>query len=470
MNILFINPPLSLEDRYGKLKAVGPCQEPLGIAYLAASIIKERGDDVEILDAEALNLSSQEVQKHVSARNYDVIGITMTTPGYFRVIELVKSIHEVSDASIHVGGPHPTVMPIETLHDNHEIDIAVLGEGEKTIVDVLNTIERDGDLSEVKGIAYREGDKIIVTEKRPFIKELDTIPMPARHLLPMHLYRPAPSYYKKLPSYAVISARGCPFRCTFCCSLFGRKLRSHSPERICDEMEYLMDEYGAKEIIFRTDTFTINRNHTVDLCQEIIRRGLHKRIEWTCETRVNVVDKPLLELMRKAGCWEIHYGVETGSQRLLDLIQKDITLEQVKQAFKWTQEAGIAIKAFFMLGLPTETREDSSNTIKFSKQLNPEWAQFTLTTPYPGTKLYDQAKETGYLKSFNWKNYKTWGGFTQNEVPYVTRGRTSGELKKLQRRALKEFYFRPKIILKHLLKIRSFASFKNYIRGALALI
>ena len=182
------------------------------------------------------------------------------------------------------------------------------------------------------------------------------------------------------------------------------------------------------------------------------------------------MDKPLLELMRKAGCWEIHYGVETSSQRLLNLIQKDITIEQVKKAFKWTHEAGIAIKAFFMLGLPTETRVDSLNTIKFSKQLNPDWAQFTLTTPYPGTRLYEQAKKIGDLKSFNWENYKSWSGFTQNELPYVTEGRTGEELKELQRKALKEFYLRPKIILKHLVTVKSFASFKNYMSGALTLI
>jgi radical SAM superfamily enzyme YgiQ (UPF0313 family) len=239
---------------------------------------------------------------------------------------------------------------------------------------------------------------------------------------------------------------------------------------VLKEISILIKEYGAKDIIFRDDTFTLNRKFVVELCNEMVNRGINKKISWSCMSRVNCVSKDLLMLMRKAGCWSMHYGVESGNQRLLDLIKKDITLKQVRDAMRWTREAGIETKAFFMLGLPTETKEETLKTIAFAKEIDPDWAQFTITTPYPGTELYEIAKSNGTLKSFKWEDYQSWSGFRDNDLVYVPDGWTSDELKAMQPYALRQFYLRPKIILRILFKLKSWSVLKRSMWGALAIL
>ena len=471
MKVLLINPPLLPIDRYGKdLAELGPVTEPLGLAYIAA-VLEQRGDTVEILDTIALNYRRDDIVNHLKGKHFDAVGVTMLTPMYLtgiEVIKLVKSLY--NDIIAIVGGPHPTLMPIETLRENPEIDFAVVGEGEETIVELLNAVESGTSLSKIKGIAYREGDEVRLNEARPFIQDLDSIPLPARHLLPMILYTPTAHSYQRLPNYSIMTVWGCPFRCVYCSQFFGKKPRYPSTGRIIQEMKLLIDEYGAKEIKMEGDTFTANKNYVKKLCREIIKEGLHKKIKWHCSTHVNVVDKDLLELMAEAGCWEISYGVETGSQRLMDLIRKQTTLDRVREAFKMTKEVGIMIRAFFMLGLPTETREESLQTIAFAKELDPYWAQFTITTPYPMTELYELAKKDGTLKSFRWEDYQTWAGFADTDLVYTASGRSSDEIKDLQRKALRAFYFRPKILLRHLRLIKSKRLLKKYLAGGRTLL
>ena len=373
----------------------------MGLAYIAAAL-EQRGDKVEILDTIALNYRRDKIVNHLKGKRFDVVGVTMLTPMYLtgiEVIKLVKSLY--NDIIAIVGGPHPTLMPIETLKENPEIDFAVVGEGEETVVELLNAIESGTSLSKIKGIAYRESDEVRLNEARPFIQDLDSVPLPARHLLPMALYAPTAHSYQRLPNYSIITVRGCPFRCVYCSQFFGKKPRYPSTERLIQEMKLLIDKYGAKEIKMEGDTFTANKNYVKKLCREIIEEELHKKIKWHCSTHVNMVDKGLLGLMAEAGCWQISYGVETGSQRLMDLIRKQTTLDRIREAFKMTKEAGIMIRAFFMLGLPTETREESLQTIAFAKELDPYWAQFTITTPYPMTELYELAKKGWNVKVFS---------------------------------------------------------------------
>ena len=473
MKILLISPDLSTEDRYGKaLGKVGPMTEPLGLAYLATAIREKRKQDViEIIDMAALNYDQKDIANHMYRFKPDVVGITILTPAYIRAIEIIRIIKFiVSNAKIIVGGAHPTIFPMQILKDNPEIDIAVIGEGEITTVQLLDALENNKSFSKIKGIAYRQDDKIIINSCRGIIRDLNTIPRPARNLLNMKLYKPAPTYYRKLPSYVMMISRGCPYKCVFCSRIAGKLYRHHTVERIILEMRVLIFEYGAKEIIFRDETFTINRKLIINLCNEIIQQGLNRRVKWTCMTRVDLVDEDLLHFMNEAGCWSIHYGAESGSQRLLDMIQKGITIKQIKDAFRWTRKAGIEVKAFFMLGLPTETREDSLQTLKFTKECGADWIQVTLTVPYPGTKLYELAKKDGTLKSFRWENYQTWAGWTDRELVYVPKGRTQEGIKGLQRKAMREFYFRPVFILKQIFNGSLFYNFRTYINGGYALL
>jgi len=207
------------------------------------------------------------------------------------------------------------------------------------------------------------------------------------------------------------------------------------------------------------------------ICEEIIRRGLNKQIQWSCETRVDMVDKKLLKQIKDAGCWGIHYGVESGSQRILDLMKKQITKERVREVFKWSHEVGLHTSAFFMLGLPTETQEESQKTIDFAKELRPNFAQFTITVPFPGTPLYDLALETGYFRADDWDGYSTWAGWTGKTLIYVPQGRTSDEMIYFQKKAMTDFFFQPKILFESILRAIKYPQLlKRYISGFFTLL
>ena len=470
MNIVFIDPNLSTSERYGKaLGKVGPTCEPLGLAYLAAALKEKRNDKIKIIDAAASSYGLNELKNILIKLKPDVIGIRIITPMYLVAKDTIKMIREtIPNTKIVVGGPHPTIFPKQTMEEVPEIDFVGIGEGERIIVELLDAIENKRPISGVKGILYRKNNNIIMNEFREPIKDIDALPLPDRNLLNMKKYKPAPTYYKKLPSYIMLTSRGCPFNCTYCSKIFGRLYRYHSVDRIIKEMKILIYKYGAREIIFRDDTFTINKDHVRNLCNEIIKQELNEKIKWTCMTRVHLVDRDLLLLMKKAGCWSIHYGIESGNQRLLNLIRKGITLEQCRNAIKWTKEFGIETKTFFMIGLPTETKEESMKTLKFTKELDPDWIQVTITVPYPGTELYETAKKDGTLKSFKWEDYQTWAGWSDKDLVYTPEERNAEELKKLQKKAMRDFYFRPKFIIKQIKNLRS-DNINMYLSGAYAL-
>lgn len=474
MNILLISPCLSTSDRYGSaLGKVGPTTEPLGLAYIAAYLREKRHgkDHIEILDMAALNYGEVDLIRKLKEKEWNITGIMVLTPMYIRAKETALIIRRTSpNSKIVFGGPHLTIFPEQTLQEISEIDIGVVGEGEITFFELVDALDNKKDIAKINGVVYRAKKKVTKTSPRELTRDIDNLPIPARDLLPMKAYKPAPTYYKRLPSYIMLTSRGCPFNCAYCSKVFGTHYRFHSIDRIISEMEELIYRYGAKEIIFRDDTFTINKDHVKALCDKIMERKLHKKIKWTCMTRVNLVDYELLKLMKTAGCWSIHYGVESGSQRLLDLIQKGITIGQVKQTFRWTRISGIETKAFFMLGLPTETREESLKTIQFTKELDPDWIQVTITVPYPGTKLYDITKNDKTLRSFKWENYQTWAGWSDKELVYYPEGREPNDLKDLQTRAMREFYLRPKFIIRQLMSLRSLDNIKIYSQGALALV
>lgn len=470
MRVLLINPPYSAQDRYGKdLGKFGPLNEPLGLAYLGA-FLEKFDHEVTILDAPALGMTSEDICSTMEGK-YDLIGITMLTPMYFRSLEVINAVKsEFPNIPVVVGGPHPTVLPEDTMTEIPEIDYAVIGEGEVPLRELADAIEKEIPVQSVPGIVYREDGQICRTPPAAAIENLDSIPIPARHLLPMHVYRMTRSRTRSGHSFTVSVARGCPFNCAFCCRVFGRKVRQHSVERIIEEARILVDEYGATEINLEADTLTVSKNFVHDLCSGFIDSGLSKRMTWTCESRVDTVTFEMLRHMKEAGCWQISYGVETGTQRLLDLIKKGITLEQIENTFAFTKKVGIKIRAFFMLGLPTETREDSLKTIDFARKLDAEWSQFTLFTPFPGAELYEMILQEGGLRSSQWADYKTHGGWTEGELSYVPDGRTSREMKELQKRAYRSVYLRPRVFLRMLKEVDSPGKLWQYLTGLLVLI
>lgn len=471
MNILLINPPYSTEERYGRdLGKFGPLNEPLGLAYIGANLEKG-GHNVTIIDAPALELKPEDICGHIEKENYDIVGVTMLTPMYARSVEVVRAVNNAfPEIKIVVGGPHPTILPEETINENKEIDFVVIGEGEVILLNLVNALENSESIDDIPGIVYRKSGSVCVNQPPPMVTDLDELPMPARHLLPMNEYHITKSRTKTSHAFTVSVARGCPFNCAFCCRIFGRKVRHHSIERIIKEIKMLVDDYDAKEINLEADTLTVNRKFLFSLCDGLISSGLSKKISWTCESRIDTVDENVLRKMKEAGCWQTSYGVETGSQRLLDIIHKDITIGQIEKTFAFTKNVGVSIRAFYMLGIPTETRNESLKTIAFAKKLDARWSQFTVFTPFPGTELYDMAVIEGGLKSKNWSDYKTHGGWTKGDLAYVPKGRSIEEMKKLQKKAYRDVYLRPKVIIRFLKEIDSIGKLKEYIIGFWVLI
>ena len=466
--ILLINPPTDLDSRYGKLKDIAPSEFPMGLAFIAA-YLDERGFDVEVLDSQVMDITHNLLRDKLSKNDYLLVGIAAVTSTFYNACAIADMIKKINpNIKTVVGGVHPSVLPSESLR-NKNIDIVVRGEGEHIIYELANAIIEKKGLDGVKGISYKKNMKIAHNPDAGLINDLDTIPMPARHLFPMKEYKPQPDMVYRQPSFSMITSRGCPGRCIFCSarSVSGRGYRFNSAKRVIEEVELLIDRYGARQIIFWDDTFVANKKRINEICDEMIKRGINKKIVWFCESRVNQVDPILLKKMYKAGCRVISYGFETASQKSLDLIKKDIDIQQVEKVAKWTKKAKIECRATFMLGIPSETRKDALNTIRFAKRLGIDRAKFTIMTPYPGTEFYNSVKNE--LKS-NWQEYNTLSGYTKFNPVYSPKGISPKELKNLQKRATREFYLRPIQIYRLIKCIRSFDQIKTYLKGAVALV
>jgi anaerobic magnesium-protoporphyrin IX monomethyl ester cyclase len=447
-----------LEEHFKRFENVASIQQPLGLAYLAA-VLEKNAHEVSIIDAAVLNYSDEQIISETRRRAPDVVGITCVTPSYRKTLDLATKLKKELDSPILIGGPHVTSVTQETMR-NHCFDVGVLGEGDLTVLQLTDTLQNNGDLSKVKGIAYRHDGELIKTPPRPYIEDLDALPFPARSLLPhLNKYKPTPSAYRNLPQATMITSRGCPYHCAFCDrSVFGNKYRARTAQNVADEMELLINDLGAREIRFWDDTFNVDQQRVFAICEEILKRKLD--VTWTCLGRVNHMNENLLEAMAKAGCWQVDYGIESGNQAILNGIMKGQTLDMVERVVAMTHKAGIGVRGFFMLGLPGETESTMRDTIRFAKSLDLTSAIFHITTPFPGTELFKIATETGELRlDASYDEYML--GFSE-DVPYVPRGLTAQRMKDLQNIAYREFYFRPSFLVKRILEIRSLRDVQRY--------
>jgi anaerobic magnesium-protoporphyrin IX monomethyl ester cyclase len=451
------------------MKAVINIVPPLGLAYLAAVLEKE-GIDVSITDG-SRGLSLAQVMDELKEYEPDVVGISCTTPTFLDAIGLAEAVRQAFPQVITVlGGAHVTAIPQEAMLEE-VFDVGVIGEGEVTFLELVQGMEdkRDldkVDLDQINGLAFRRDDQVVMTHPRQRIKDLDSLPHPARHMLPpLSAYRPTPASYRKLPLAVMMTSRGCPYRCTFCDrGVFGNYVRAHSPERILDEIEELIQRYGAREIRFFDDTFTINRKQVMKVCEMIIERGL--RFPWTCLTRVNTVDKDLLRLMKEAGCWQVLYGLESGDPGMLKRLNKGSSVEQNVQAVRLALEVGLGVRGDFIIGTPGETMESLENTLAFTKRVGLDYAHFNKFVPYPGTELYESLVAEGY--QFDSKNLPPI--VDHAAVMYVPDGLTREQVKEFLDRAHREFYLRPSHIIRRLLRTGSWHEFIGQVKGAMAVI
>jgi anaerobic magnesium-protoporphyrin IX monomethyl ester cyclase len=451
------------------MKAVINIIPPLGLAYLAAVLEKE-GGNVSITDG-SRGLSLAEVIDELRGYGPDIVGITCTTPTFLDAIGLAEAVRQTFPKAIIVlGGPHVTAIPQEAMLEG-VFDIGVIGEGEFTLLELVREVEDKGDLNKIdlehiKGLAFRQNGHVVVTPPRERIKDLDSLPRPAWHLLPpLSAYRPTPASYRKLPLAVVMTSRGCPYGCTFCDrGVFGNYTRAHSPERVIEEVEELIHRYGVREIRFFDDTFTFNRKRVEKVCEMILERGL--RFPWTCLTRVNVVDKALLGLMKEAGCWQVLYGLESGDPRMLKILNKGSSVEQNTRAVQWALEVGLGVRGDFIIGTPGETMESLENTLAFAKGVGLDYAHFNKFVPFPGTELYERLVREGY--EFDVKNLPPI--VDHAAIMYVPDGLTRKQLKNFLDRAHREFYLRPTHVIRRLLRTGSWDELVGQAKGAMAII
>ncbi len=441
MKILLVIPPNSQEERYGKFSSIGTLYPPLGLAYIAA-VLEKNNFEVRVVDSEAMNYSYSDVEQIIKRFNPDVVGMSVyfnTINRCYKVAERIKKINP--HIKIVLGGAQVTLDP--NLVKDKNIDFGIYGEGEISFRNLIKAIENHLTVSKVNGLIWKKANKIIINKPQRLVENLDELPMPARHLFPMSKYHSSANLRGKR-TLNIMTSRGCPYKCTYCAGslIFGGTYRYHSTDRVIEELKELKEKYGADDIQFYDETFTANKKRVIDLCNKIIKNKLN--IEWSCFTRVNLVDPELLKKMKQAGCYQIFYGLESGVQRLLNLIKKGITLEQSRRAMKWTHEAGIETWVSFMMGLPTETKQESEQTIKFALEVDPNFVQFPITTPYPGTEMYDLAKKNGKFLTDNWDDYTAW------DVVFVSNGRTPEEIRETVSKAYRAFYLRPSYMIRRI--------------------
>ena len=464
-DIVFTRPRLSPEEEYGHLSKVGSVEIPNGLCWLAACT-RKAGYKTEIIDAHAMNISNDELTDLILEKSPKYLGISANTINIYSAADLAKRIKNLNPKiKIIVGGPHITAVPIETLERFPEIDIGVIGEGEITIVDLLNTLENGKDLKNVKGIVYRKDKNIILTERREFIKNLDQLPFPAFDLLPdiKKYYRPPAWSLHRKTSALLITSRGCPFQCTFCDrAVFGNIARAHSAEYVMKMIRELYYKYGVRHLRLNEDNLLLFKDRLKKICKAIIKEKL--KLTWSCFARADCVDLELLKLMKKAGCWQISYGIESGEQKILDVEKKNITLEQIEKAVRLTKKVGIRVVGFNMIGHPLETIESMKKTIDFNKRIKVDDFKTEFLTPFPGTELYYTAEKYGVLDR-DWRKM----GVYRDPI-FIPYGLTKDLLIEWHKRGLWQFYLQPRIIFSYLMQIRSIEDIKTLFLGAITIL
>lgn len=468
MKVLLINPPsentltTEVPSFVGEERGYNP---PLGIMYLAAYAEKNTEHKIEILDSQVEEIDYLGFAKEINKRKPDVVGISAMT---FTLIDALKTAEIVKelDKGIKVifGGPHPNIYPEETIN-LPGVDFVIRGEGDILFTQLINNLDNSKKLKEIKGLVFKENGKVINTGPSELIENLDELPFPARKLT--HYKKYSSLLAKRSPVTTMFTSRGCPFNCLFCNrGWLGKFFRARSAKNVVDEMEECVN-LGIQEFLIYDDTFTINRQRVVDICDEIMKRKLD--VGWDVRARVDTVDEELLRKMRKAGCERIHYGVESGNPEILKVLRKGITLEQAEKIFKVTKKIGISTLAYFMIGSPRETEETIMESINFAKKLNADFVHFSITTPFPATDLYRMALEERILKRDVWRDFARYPrkDFTP---PLWEENLSREELINLLARAYKEFYTRPGYIVKRMLSVRSLGEVKRKLRAGLKVL
>ncbi len=465
MKVLLINPNSETVEssRRFRRELLTPII-PLGITYIAA-LLERNGIEVAIIDQVAERINKDVLFERIIAEKPGVVGFSCLTATMNNVSKLARRIKDY-DRSIRIvlGNIHASLFADELLKQKIA-DIVVHGEGEISMLELVSYLQRGKDLRGLEGISFTDNGNVYHNPGRAPIEDLDSLPYPALHLLQLKNYTEVPlaSIYNSVAS-VILASRGCPYRCIFCTQdKIHKKPRYRRLENIIDEIEYMNGRYKIRYFGFTDTFFPFSINFGLEFCNRFIKRGLHKKVRWVTETRVDLVNFELLKKMKQAGAYLMMYGFEVGNQEILNKLRKGTTIEQARLAMKYTKRAGLMSLGLFMLGMPSETRETCEQTIRFAKELDCDFVKFNIAIPYPGSELFklyiDRRDKAGELDKYN--SWYDW--FSDSEdLLYTPEGMSSKELKDLQRKAMFSYYMRPKIVLRNLVKRRISLKFLFY--------
>lgn len=444
--ILFIYPPYIESNLVPE--AILP---PLGLGYIAC-YLKERGIDSQLVDFTGLRLKLDAITDILNCVKPKIVGLSAQTSSIAKAHIMAKIVKEYdSDILVLIGGSHSSALPDETLKKMNYFDIAVIGEGEETCLEIVNSYFSNRDYGNIKGIAYRDNRKIIINKRNEAIENLDLIPFPDRSLFgPIRNYRANIIYEAPPPMATMICSRGCPFQCTFCSkSVFGTEMRFRSPKNVVEEIEYLKKDFGVRSIIFYDDTFTMKKEFFNELCSILIRRNFG--IKFNCLTRADAVTEDIAKKLRRANFCTIGIGVESGSEEILPKYKKEIKLNEIRKAFRLLNSEGLNTFANFIAGHPDETVRTLKESAEFAKEINPMFFSFCMLTPFPGTKIMEEVVDKKILRDTSYEQYCT--DFPSKRLPIRLKNLTHREIDGQIKKAYKDFYFRIQKIFQILLFI-----------------
>ena len=469
MRVLLVNPDSAVVNQSWAYRRFCAPIAPLGIAYIA-SVLEKDGFEVSIFDQFALKTGDNALFRHIDNFRPEVIGfasLTTVLPDIKRIVNVIRRIY--ARITVVMGHIHATCFPEEVLRDGLA-DIIVRGEGEYTMLEICRLIRERRSWKEVDGISYKEGPSVVNNPDRSMIEDLDSLPLPAWHLFDLDRYTEAPMVaINRSRAFPIIASRGCRYRCYYCSQdkVYPR-MRFRDLRKVADEMEYFNDTLQIKYFGVSDAYFPWDEESGLRFCDIIIKRGLHRRIRWCTETRVDKVTARLLRAMKESGAHLIMYGIEVGNADVLKRLNKGTTLEQACRAVKETRKAGILCQGLFILGLPGETADTCRQTISFAKRLDCDIVKFNLAVPYPGSRFFEEHGRPALSKAP--EKFTSWADWTllKGQLVYVPDGMDSDTLRSLQRKGMLEYYIRPKTIIRNLL--RGTVSLNNLFWGGMWLV
>ena len=464
MKILLTNPPSEIDGKVFKRAgvrwpAVGSRYEhprdpnryvpfPFFLAYTAA-ILRKKGFTVSVIDAAALQMPEHQFFTEVKLRNPDVVVLETSTPTINLDLKYAKIMKERTDAKVLLTGSHATVFPQDMLKHDY-VDYVALGEYELTVVELVEKLDSGKSLNDIKGLAFKDRNKIEINERRPLIDPLDQLPYPARDLFPIDTDPDIGLYWdgmagRNFPAIKVQSSRGCPFHCNYCLwtqVIYPGKYREFSPKRVVDEMEFVIENFGAKMIYFDDDTFTADKNHVLNICRDIKERNVD--IPWAAMCDAIVTTREMIKAMSEAGCTTTMFGLESADPAILKRIGKPLNLGKLKEVWKWGRKFGFETHVTNCYGIAGDTVETMQKTIEFTKKLDADSLQCSVAIPYPGTRYYNEVKEKGWLTTDNWEKFDgrpivNYPNLSIEEIKDISRY-ASQEFRKAKRRDIKWLY------------------------------